>query len=105
MDSSTIILWTGPFLISAVSGWSLLLSCFKELSEFNANNVDPDQMPHSAASDLGQHCLPMSLLWDARLKWVDICGIKIWQFDRKGLFASFNFGTLILSDVCNTVYI
>ena len=22
-----------------------------------ANNVDPDQMPHSAASDLGLHCL------------------------------------------------
>ena len=25
----------------------------------------------SAASDLGLHCLPMSLLWDARLKWVN----------------------------------
>ena len=24
----------------------------------------------SAASDLGLHCLPMSLLWDARHKWV-----------------------------------
>ena len=23
-------------------------------------------MPHSAASDLGLYCLPMSLLWDAR---------------------------------------
>ena len=23
-----------------------------------------------AASDLGLHCLPMSHLWDARLKWV-----------------------------------
>ena len=22
-----------------------------------ANSVDPDQMPHSAASDLGVHCL------------------------------------------------
>ena len=22
-----------------------------------ANNVDPDQMPHSVASDLGLHCL------------------------------------------------
>ena len=29
----------------------------------NANSVDPDQMPHSAASDLGLHCLPMSHLW------------------------------------------
>ena len=26
----------------------------------------------AAASDLGIHCLPMSLLWDARLKWVKI---------------------------------
>ena len=29
--------------------------------------MDPDQTPRSAASDLGLHCLPMSLLWDARL--------------------------------------
>ena len=36
----------------------------------NANSVDHDQMPHSAASDLGLHCLPMSHLWDARYKWV-----------------------------------
>ena len=27
-----------------------------------ANNVDPDQMPHYVASDLGLHCLPMTLL-------------------------------------------
>ena len=32
----------------------------------NANSVDPDQMSHSAAFDLGLHCLPVSLLWDAR---------------------------------------
>ena len=25
---------------------------------FLANNVDPDQMPHSMASDLGLHCFP-----------------------------------------------
>ena len=35
----------------------------------NANSVDLDQTPRSAASDLGLHCLSMSLLWDARL-WV-----------------------------------
>ena len=34
-----------------------------------ANRVDQDQMPLSA-SDLGLHCLPMSLLCDARHKWV-----------------------------------
>ena len=27
-----------------------------------ANSGDPDQMPHSVASDLGLHCLPMTLL-------------------------------------------
>ena len=26
-----------------------------------ANNVDSDQMPHYVASDLGLHCLPMTL--------------------------------------------
>ena len=36
-----------------------------------ANSVDPDQMPHSAASDMGLHGLPMSHLWDARHKWVN----------------------------------
>ena len=34
----------------------------------NANIVDPDQTPRSAASDLGLQCLPMSHLWDARHK-------------------------------------
>ena len=27
-----------------------------------ANTVDPDQMPHYVASDLGLHCLPMTPL-------------------------------------------
>ena len=36
-----------------------------------ANSVDPDQTPLSAASDLGLHCLPMSLLRYARHKWVE----------------------------------
>ena len=70
VDSSTISLWTGSFLISLVPGWFLLLPYFKELSELNANNVDPDKTPRSAASDLGLRCLSMPLLWDDRLKWV-----------------------------------
>ena len=45
----------------------LLLPCFIEISVFNANRVDPDQTPRSAASDLGLHCLSMSLLWNAGL--------------------------------------
>ena len=39
-----------------------ILSCFVEISELNANSVDPDQTPRSAASDLGLHYLPVSLL-------------------------------------------
>ena len=34
----------------------------------NANSVNPDQTPRSAASDLGLRCLAMSHLWDARHK-------------------------------------
>ena len=33
-----------------------------KLSNGIANSVDPDQTPQNAASDLGLHCLPMSLL-------------------------------------------
>ena len=40
----------------------LLLPCFIKIPVFNANSVYPDQVPHSAASDLGLHCLPKSLL-------------------------------------------
>ena len=47
----------------------LLLPYFKKISVLNANSVNPDQMPCSAACDLGLHNLPMSLLWDARHKW------------------------------------
>ena len=34
-------------------------SCI-EIPVFNANGVDPDQTPRSAASDLGLHCWTMS---------------------------------------------
>ena len=33
-------------------------------------------MPHYVVSDLGLHCLPMTLLWVSRLKWV-ICVLMI----------------------------
>ena len=52
------------------SGWLLYLPCFIEIPVFNANSVHPDQTPRSAASDLGLHCLPMSLLLGVRHKWV-----------------------------------
>ena len=51
-----------------MSGLFFLLPCFIEISVFNSNSVDPDQMLGSAASDLGLHCLPISLLWEAKHK-------------------------------------
>ena len=33
------------------SGYLLLLPCFIETCVFNANSVDPDQMPQNVASD------------------------------------------------------
>ena len=55
-----------------MSGRFLFFPCFIEIPIFNANSVDPDQTPRSAASDRGQHCLSISLLWDARHKWVKV---------------------------------
>ena len=43
----------------------IIIVMFIEISQLNANSEDSDQH-----SDLGLHCLPMSLLWDARLIWV-----------------------------------
>ena len=38
--------------------------------ELFANSGDPDQTPRSAASDLGLHCLPITLLAVSRLQWI-----------------------------------
>ena len=38
--------------------------------ELFAKSGDPDQTPHYAASDLGLHCLPITLLGVNRLQWV-----------------------------------
>ena len=57
----------GPFPVKGVSGKFLLLPCFiKKSPVFNTNSVDPDQMPHcaashSAASDLGLHHYMLSI--------------------------------------------
>ena len=46
------------------------------MSELNVNSVNPDQMLHSAASDLGLHCLPMSLLCGT----VSLNGLKAYVY-------------------------
>ena len=40
------------------------------MAEVFANSEDPDKTPFSVASDLGLHCLPITLLEVSRLKWV-----------------------------------
>ena len=45
------------------------------MAKLFANSGDPDQTPRSAASDLGLHCLPSTLLWVSRLQWVNFVGI------------------------------
>ena len=47
------------------------------MSVIDANSADPDQTPRSAASDLGLRCLPKSLLWDTRHKWVKFVRITL----------------------------
>ena len=48
------------------------MPCLIEIPVFHTNCVDSDQTPRSVASDPGINCLSMSLLWDARLKWVNV---------------------------------
>ena len=38
------------------------------MTELLANSGDPDKTPHSVASDLGLHCLPITILEVSRLK-------------------------------------
>ena len=42
-----------------------------EISVLNANSFESDQMPHSAASDLGLYCLCRSHKRDTSLIWVN----------------------------------
>ena len=72
MPNDIFYLYYSDGSISNIKGvWLVfIVAMFYRNSCFNANSVDPDQTPHSAASDLCLDCLRMSLLWDARVKWV-----------------------------------
>ena len=63
VDSSTAMVWTGPFPVKGclVSNYYYYY-VLQKFSVRNANSVDLDQTPRCAASDLGLHCVPMSLL-------------------------------------------
>ena len=41
--------------------------------EIFANSGDPDQMPHSAVSDLSLHCLPITLLGSPDYNGLNCC--------------------------------
>ena len=41
------------------------------MTKLFANSGDPDQTPHSAASDLGLHYLPITILLVSRLQWAN----------------------------------
>ena len=41
----------------------------KKMAKLFANSEDTDQMPHFAASDLGLHCLSITLSRVDRLQW------------------------------------
>ena len=67
IDSSTSTMWTGPFQVEGIFGYLFLfVTCSTEIPVFNAKSADPDQMPRSVASDLGLHCLLLSLFGYAR---------------------------------------
>ena len=61
VDFSTVICWMNRFVFLGVSGLFCRFNsifCWKILL---ANTVDPYQTPHTMASDLGLHCLPIYL--------------------------------------------
>ena len=41
----------------------------RKIAKLFANSGDTDQLLHSAASDLGLHCLPITFLGVSRLQW------------------------------------
>ena len=53
--------WKNPISIFSRLAMRFRYSYRKKAKLF-ANSEDPDQMPHSVASDLGLHCLPITLL-------------------------------------------
>ena len=57
VDPSTVtICSTSPFIILGMSGLFFRFVLF-----FDGNNVNPDQMPHDVASDVGQHWFAFDL--------------------------------------------
>ena len=65
---SHTICWKSPMSILGTPGYEIYIFLEKMVKLF-ANSGDPDQTPRSAASDLGLHCLPNTLLRVFHLQW------------------------------------
>ena len=52
----------------------------EKIAKLFSNSGGPAQMPHSAASDLGLHCLPVTHLGVFWLQWanIEICHCHVW---------------------------
>ena len=68
----------------------LLTQYFLEIPVVNAKQCRPWSDATFAASDLGLHCLPMSILWDARHKWENEINKKskryMYIYDKETLY-------------------
>ena len=64
MDASTTTFLTGLFTIAGflIRFITIITMFFFKIPVVNVNSVDSDQMPHSAASDLGVHCCHLPIL-------------------------------------------
>ena len=72
----------------------------RKMLELFANSEDHDQTPHSVASDLGLHCLPVTFSGVSRLQWVNLLLYFISKFiveDEPGCFAILWFVVCVLS--------
>ena len=73
MEFLTLINSTGPFLLKGLLGsiFHFYSNSNRTFCEQTVETLITIQMRHSAASDLGLHCLPMSHKKGARLIWVN----------------------------------
>ena len=57
---SHTIYWKSPISILGTAGYEIYI-LLRKMAKLFANSGDPDQTPRSAASDLGLHCLSITL--------------------------------------------
>ena len=72
----------------------------RKMVELFANSGYSDQMPHSAASDLGLHCLPITLLGVSRLQLINKHLLHILD----GLWCILNLTLVLLNKLISHAY-